>query len=193
MRQRWRETLTGIGLEVEGVENPAEALKPFKVARVVTAERHPQADKLRVLTVDTGDGEELQVVCGAPNARAGLVGVFGGPGTYVPGSDFVLKKAAIRGVESNGMMCSARELQLGEDHDGIIELPEDAPVGTSFADYAGLDDAVFDVAITPNRQDCMGVRGIARDLAAAGLGALKPLACSSDRGRLRQSCRNPHR
>jgi phenylalanyl-tRNA synthetase beta chain len=169
------ETLTRIGLEVEGVDNPAEALKPFKVAKVLTAERHPQADKLQVLTVDTGSGEALQVVCGAPNARAGLVGVFGGPGTYVPGSDFTLKKAAIRGVESNGMMCSARELQLGEDHDGIIELPADAPVGTSFADYAGLDDAVFDVAVTPNRQDCMGVRGIARDLAAAGLGTLKPL------------------
>jgi phenylalanyl-tRNA synthetase beta chain len=169
------ETLTRIGLEVEGVENPAEALRPFKVARVLTAERHPQADKLQVLTVETGDGQALQVVCGAPNARAGLVGVFGGPGTYVPGSDFILKKAAIRGVESNGMMCSARELQLGEDHEGIIELPADAPVGTSFADYAGLDDAVFDVAITPNRQDCMGVRGIARDLAAAGVGKLKPL------------------
>jgi phenylalanyl-tRNA synthetase beta chain len=169
------ETLTRIGLEVEGVENPAEALKPFTIARVMTAERHPQADKLQVLTVDTGSGDALQVVCGAPNARAGLVGVFGGPGTYVPGSDFTLKKAAIRGVESNGMMCSARELQLGEDHDGIIELPADAPVGTSFADYAGLDDAVFDVAITPNRQDCMGVYGIARDLAAAGIGTLNPL------------------
>jgi len=169
------ETLTRIGLEVEGVDNPAEALKPFRIARVVTAERHPQADKLQVLTVDTGEGQALQVVCGAPNARAGLVGVFGGPGTYVPGSDFVLKKAAIRGVESNGMMCSARELELGEDHEGIIELPADAPVGASFADYAGLDDAVFDVAITPNRQDCMGVRGIARDLAAVGLGTLKPL------------------
>jgi phenylalanyl-tRNA synthetase beta chain len=170
------DTLTRIGLEVEGVENPAEALMPFKVAKVLTAERHPQADKLQVLTVDTGDGgAPLQVVCGAPNAREGLIGVFGGPGTYVPGSDFILKKAAIRGVESNGMMCSARELQLGEDHDGIIELPADAPVGTSFADYAGLDDAVFDVSITPNRQDCMGVRGIARDLAAAGMGTLKPL------------------
>ena len=169
------DTLTRIGLEVEGVENPAEALRPFTVARVLTAERHPQADKLQVLTVDTGSGDALQVVCGAPNARAGLVGVFGGPGTYVPGSDFTLKKAAIRGVESNGMMCSARELRLGEDHDGIIELPADAPVGTSFADYAGLDDAIFDVSITPNRQDCMGVRGIARDLAAAGIGKLKPL------------------
>jgi len=169
------DTLTRIGLEVEGVENPAEALKAFRIAKVLTAKRHPQADKLQVLTVDTGEGEPLQVVCGAPNARAGLVGVFGGPGTYVPGSDFTLKKAAIRGVESNGMMCSARELQLGEDHEGIIELPADAPIGASFTDYAGLDDAVFDMAITPNRQDCMGVRGIARDLAAAGLGTLKLL------------------
>jgi phenylalanyl-tRNA synthetase beta chain len=169
------ETLTRIGLEVEGVANPAEALRPFRIARVLTAEPHPQADKLQVLTVDAGDGP-LQVVCGAPNARAGLVGVFGAPGAYVPGSGITLKVAAIRGVESNGMMCSSRELELGDDHDGIIELPEDAPVGASYADWAGLDDAVIDVAITPNRQDCMGVRGIARDLAAAGLGTLKPLA-----------------
>ncbi len=168
------EKLTGIGLEVEDVSNPAEALKPFKVAKVLTATSHPQADKLQVLSVDAGDGP-MQVVCGAPNARAGMLGVFGGPGTYVPGSDMTLKQATIRGVESNGMMCSARELQLGEDHEGIIELPADAPVGKSYADYAGLDDTVFDVAITPNRQDCMGVRGIARDLAAAGLGELKPL------------------
>jgi len=167
--------LTAIGLEVEGLTNPAEALSPFKVARVLTADKHPQADKLQVLTVDAGDGP-VQVVCGAPNARAGLVGVFGAPGDYIPGSDLTLKVAAIRGVESRGMMCSARELQLGEDHSGIIELPEDAPVGTSFVDYAGLGDPVFDVAITPNRQDCMGVRGIARDLAAAGMGELKPLA-----------------
>ncbi len=167
--------LTQIGLEVEGIENPAEALAPFVVAKVLSAAPHPQADKLQVLSVDTGEGEPLQVVCGAPNARAGMIGVFGGPGTYVPGSDMTLKKAAIRGVESNGMMCSVRELMLGEEHDGIIELPADAPVGASFADYAGIDDPVFDVAITPNRQDCMGVRGIARDLAAAGLGTLKPL------------------
>jgi phenylalanyl-tRNA synthetase beta chain len=167
--------LTQIGLEVEGIENPAEALEPFKVAKVLSAVPHPQADKLQVLSVDTGAGDPLQVVCGAPNARAGMIGVFGGPGAYVPGSDMTLKKAAIRGVESNGMMCSVRELQLGEEHDGIIELPADAPVGARFADYAGLDDPVFDVAITPNRQDCMGVRGIARDLAAAGLGTLKPL------------------
>ena len=168
------EKLTSIGLEVEEVSNPAEALKPFKVARVLTAGPHPQADKLQVLSVDTGSGEPLQVVCGAPNARAGMLGVFGGPGTYVPGSDMTLKLATIRGVESNGMMCSARELELGDNHDGIIELPADAPVGASYADYAGLDDAVFDVAITPNRQDCMGVHGIARDLAAAGLGTLRP-------------------
>ena len=173
---RVAETLTRIGLEVESVDNPAAALAPFKVARVISASPHPQADKLQVLSVDTGAGEPLQVVCGAPNARAGLVGVFGGPGTYVPGSDFTLKLATIRGVESNGMMCSNRELELGDDHDGIIELPADAPVGTSFADYAGLDDPLFDVAITPNRQDCMGVRGIARDLAAAELGTLRPLA-----------------
>ena len=170
------ETLTSIGLEVESVTNPAELLGPFRIARVLTAAPHPQADKLQVLTVDSGEGEPLQVVCGAPNARAGLVGVFGGAGTFVPGPAFTLGKATIRGVESNGMMCSARELQLGEDHDGIIELPADAPVGRGYAEWAGLDDALFDVAITPNRQDCMGVRGIARDLAAAGLGTLRPLA-----------------
>uniref|UniRef100_UPI001575836C YtpR family tRNA-binding protein n=1 Tax=Sphingomonas bacterium TaxID=1895847 RepID=UPI001575836C len=169
------ETLTRVGLEVEGVHNPGEALAAFTVARVLTAERHPQADKLQVLSVDAGNGP-IQVVCGAPNARAGLVGVFGAPGTYVPGADITLKVASIRGVESNGMMCSARELKLGEEHDGIIELPADAPVGARYADYAGLVDPVIDVAITPNRQDCMGVRGIARDLAAAGLGTLKPLA-----------------
>jgi phenylalanyl-tRNA synthetase beta chain len=168
--------LTRIGLEVEGVENPAEKLVPFTVARVLTAEQHPQADKLQVLTVDAGGGEMLQVVCGAPNARAGMLGVFGPPGAYVPGSDMTLKVAAIRGVESRGMMCSVRELELGDEHDGIIELPADAPVGAAFAVYAGLDDPVIDVAVTPNRQDAMGVYGIARDLAAAGLGALKPIA-----------------
>ncbi|TXH17210.1 MAG: phenylalanine--tRNA ligase subunit beta [Gammaproteobacteria bacterium] len=168
------DALNRIGLEVEGVENPAEKLKGFTVAKVLTAERHPQADKLQVLTVDAGHGP-LQVVCGAPNARAGLVGVFGVEGAVVPANGMVLRKAAIRGVESNGMMCSTRELELGEDHDGIIELPGDAPIGTAFSDYAALNDPVIDVAITPNRQDCMGVRGIARDLAAAGLGTLKPL------------------
>ncbi len=175
------EALTRIGLEVEGVHNPGDALKAFRVAKVLTAERHPQADKLQVLSVDAGDGP-MQVVCGAPNARAGLVGVFGPPGAYVPGLDVTLKVAAIRGVESNGMMCSTRELELGEDHDGIIELPADAPVGTAFPDYAGLNDAVIDISVTPNRQDCMGVRGIARDLAAAGLGTLKPLAVTAVAG-----------
>ncbi|MEA1085961.1 phenylalanine--tRNA ligase subunit beta [Sphingomonas sp. CD22] len=175
------DTLTRIGLEVEGVHNPGDALKAFRVAKVLSAERHPQADKLQVLSVDAGDGP-LQVVCGAPNARAGLVGVFGAPGAYVPGLDVTLKVAAIRGVESNGMMCSTRELELGEDHDGIIELPADAPVGTPYPDYAGLNDAVIDISVTPNRQDCMGVRGIARDLAAAGLGTLKPLAIEAVAG-----------
>ncbi|UYY57474.1 phenylalanine--tRNA ligase subunit beta [Sphingomonas sp. S2-65] len=172
------EALTRVGLEVEGVENPAERLTGFRVARVLTADRHPQADKLQVLSVDTGDGAPLQVVCGAPNARAGLIGVLGLPGATVPANGMQLKVSAIRGVESNGMMCSTRELELGEDHDGIIELPQDAPVGTAFADYAQLGDPVIDVSITPNRQDCMGVRGIARDLAAAGLGTLKPLQVS---------------
>ncbi len=168
------EALTRVGLEVEGVHNPGAALAAFRIARVLTAERHPQADKLQVLSVDAGDGP-VQVVCGAPNARAGMVGVFGPPGAYVPGSGITLKVAAIRGVESNGMMCSARELEIGEGHDGIIELPGDAPVGEAYPRWAGLDDPVFDVSVTPNRPDCMGVRGVARDLAAAGLGVLRPL------------------
>ncbi|MBA2467098.1 MAG: phenylalanine--tRNA ligase subunit beta [Sphingomonas sp.] len=167
--------LTSIGLEVEEMSNPAKALAPFKVARVLSAVKHPQADKLQVLSVDAGDGP-VQVVCGAPNARAGMLGVFGPPGAYVPGSDLTLKVAAIRGVESHGMMCSVRELELGDEHEGIIELAGDAPVGANYAAYAGLDDPVFDVAVLPNRPDCMGVRGIARDLAAAGIGTLKPLA-----------------
>jgi len=166
--------LNDIGLEVEGVENPAEKLTGFRVAKVLSAAPHPQADKLQVLSVDAGDGP-MQVVCGAPNARAGLLGVFGLPGATVPANGMVLRVAAIRGVESNGMMCSTRELELGDDHEGIIELPADAPIGTTFADYAKLDDPVIEVSITPNRQDCMGVRGIARDLAAKGVGTLRPL------------------
>ena len=166
--------LTNIGLEVEGVESPAEKLGAFRIARVLTADPHPQADKLQVLTVDAGDGP-LQVVCGAPNARAGLIGVFGSEGAVVPVNGMVLKKTAIRGVESKGMMCSFRELELGEDHDGIIDLDPEAPIGQVYAQWAGLDDPVIDVSITPNRQDCMGVRGIARDLAAAGLGTLNAI------------------
>jgi len=167
------DALTRVGLEVEGVADPAARLKGFTIARVLTADRHPQADKLQVLRVDTGTGDPVQVVCGAPNARAGLVGVFGAPGTYVPGIDVTLRAAAIRGVESHGMMCSKRELELSDEHEGIIDLPADAPVGSDFVTWAGLDDLVIDVAITPNRQDCMGVRGIARDLAALGLGTLR--------------------
>jgi phenylalanyl-tRNA synthetase beta chain len=170
-------TLNAIGLEVEGIDDPAEKLAGFRVARVLTAGRHPDADKLQVLTVDAGDGQPLQVVCGAPNARAGLIGVLGLPGAVVPANGMALKVAAVRGVESNGMMCSTRELGLGEDHEGIIELPADAPIGAGFAEYHGADP-VFDVAITPNRPDCMGVYGIARDLAAAGLGILKPIAAA---------------
>ena len=167
--------LNAIGIEVEDLEDPAEKLAGFRVAHVLTAGPHPDADKLQVLSVDTGEGDPLQVVCGAPNARAGMKGVLGLPGATVPANGMVLRKSAIRGVESNGMMCSVRELELGEDHEGIIELPEDAPVGTSFAEYQA-SSPIFDVAITPNRPDCMGVFGIARDLAAAGIGTLKATA-----------------
>ncbi|RYY32497.1 MAG: hypothetical protein EOP59_19075 [Sphingomonadales bacterium] len=164
--------LNAIGHEVEGLDDPAERFAGFVVAKVLTAARHPDADKLQVLTVDAGDGQPLQVVCGAPNARAGMKGVLGLPGAKVPANGMELRKSAIRGQESNGMMCSVRELELGDEHDGIIELPEDAPVGTAFATY-NRASPVFDVAITPNRPDCMGVQGIARDLAAAGIGTLK--------------------
>ncbi len=169
------DALNAIGLEVEGVEDPATRLAGFRIAHVISAAPHPDADKLQVLMVDTGDGQPLQVVCGAPNARSGMKGVLGLPGAVVPANGMVLRKSAIRGVESNGMMCSTRELELGDDHDGIIELPEDAPVGTDFATYHG-SDPVIEVAVTPNRPDCMGVYGIARDLAAKGLGTLKPIA-----------------
>ena len=166
--------LNRIGHEVEGIDDPAQKLGGFRVAHVLTAAPHPDADKLQVLTVDTGQGDPLQVVCGAPNARAGMKGVLGLPGAVVPANGMELRKSAIRGVESNGMMCSVRELELGDEHDGIIELPADAPVGQSFADYHDTSP-VFDVAITPDRPDCMGVQGIARDLAAAGLGTFKPV------------------
>ncbi len=166
------ERLTMTGLEVERVDDKA-ALKPFVIAKVLTAARHPDADKLQVLTVDAGDGKPVQVVCGAPNARAGLIGAFARPGTYVPGIDVTLGVGKIRGVESHGMMCSERELQLSDEHNGIIELPQDAPVGTRFATYAHLDDPVIEINLTPNRPDATGVYGIARDLAASGLGRLK--------------------
>lgn len=166
------EKLTMIGLEVEHVDDKSE-FAPFTIARVLTAAKHPNADKLQVLTVDAGDGKPVQVVCGAPNARAGLIGAFAAPGTYVPGIDLELSVGQIRGVESFGMMCSERELEMSDEHDGIIDLPAGAPVGTSFAAYAGLDDPMIEIGLTTNRPDCAGVHGIARDLAAAGLGTLK--------------------
>ena len=167
------DTLTMIGLELEGVEDRAAKLAPFKVGYVVEAKQHPDADRLRVCIVDTGSAR-VQVVCGAPNARTGMKGVFAPAGTVIPGTGDLLKPGIIRGQASNGMLCSAREMGLGEDHDGIIDLPADAPVGEPFAKVLGLDDPIIDIAVTPNRADCLGVRGIARDLAAAGLGKLKP-------------------
>ncbi len=167
------ERLTMLGLEVESVEDPASALSGIIVGHVLEANQHLNADRLRVCKVDTGKGA-IQVVCGAPNARAGLKVALALPGTVIPASGETLKKGAIRGQESQGMMCSTRELKLGEDHDGIIELDAATPVGAPLTDVLALDP-VIDIAITPNRADCLGVRGVARDLAAAGLGTLKPL------------------
>lgn len=167
------ETLTAIGLEVESVSNPAAELEAFTVAEVLEAEQHPDADRLKVCKVKTAT-ETLQIVCGAANARAGIKVALAQEGTIIPNGEFKIKKSKIRGVESNGMMCSARELNLGDDHEGIIELPQDSVIGAPIAEAMGLDDAVIDIAITPNRGDCLGVYGIARDLAAAGLGTLKP-------------------
>jgi phenylalanyl-tRNA synthetase beta chain len=169
--------LTLIGLEVESLEDPAAKLKDFIIAQVLEARPHPNADKLRVCMVETGSGT-VQVVCGAPNARAGLIGVFAAPGTYVPGIDLTLSKATIRGVDSAGMLCSERELELSSEHGGIIDLPEvmRTRVGERFADAMGLADPVIEIAVTPNRPDCLGVHGIARDLAAAGLGKLKKVS-----------------
>ncbi len=164
--------LNVIGLEVEGVEDRAAAFAPFRIVKVVSAEKHPNADRLRVCMVDTGDGPPVQVVCGAPNARAGMHGVFAPAGTLIPGTGAKLEKGVIRGVESNGMLLSERELGLSDSHDGIVDLPDTAPVGQPYATYAGLDDAVVDIAVTPNRPDALGVAGIARDLAAAGLGTV---------------------
>src|ERR1700719_1117801 len=175
--------LTMIGLEVENVENKAKALAPFTIARVISAEQHPNADRLRVCMVDTGDGgAPVQVVCGAPNARAGLGSVFSAPGAFIPGKNITLGVGTIRGVESRGMLCSAAELQISEDHDGIMELPADAPIGTAYAEWAGLGDPVFEINLTPNRQDCTGVHGIARDLATADMGKFKDPAIKPVKG-----------
>jgi len=166
--------LTMIGLEVEHLEDKAALLAPFTIARVISAEKHPNADKLRLCMVDPGNGTApVQVVCGAPNARSGMIGVFSPAGTFIPGKNITLSVSTIRGVESRGMLCSEAELQLSENHDGIMELPADAPVGKPYADWAGLGDPVFEINLTPNRQDCTGVHGIARDLAAAGMGKFK--------------------
>lgn len=166
--------LTDIGLEVDSVDD-RKNFDVFLIAKVLTAKKHPDSDHLQILSVDTGADKPLQVVCGAPNAHAGLIGVFAPPGAYIPGLDVTLSVGKIRGVESFGMMCSERELELSNEHNGIIELSEDAPVGTAFAAYYHLNDPVIDVGLTPNRPDCTGVYGIARDLAASGIGKLKPL------------------
>ena len=178
------DTLTRVGLEVESVDDPSRKYDGFVVASVIEAKPHPNADRLKVCIVDAGGGP-VQVVCGAPNARTGMKGVFSPVGTYIPGKKITLAKGVIRGVESNGMLCSAAELELSDDHEGIIELPDDAPVGVAYARFAGFDDPVIDVAVTPNRPDATGVAGIARDLAAAGLGSLtapapKPLPGAFD-------------
>ncbi len=177
------ETLTRIGLEVEGVDEPAKKLDGFTVARVIAAGPHPNADRLRVCSVDIGRGPPVQVVCGAPNARTGMRSVFSPPGTFIPGKKITLGAGVIRGVESNGMLCSEAELEVSEDQGGIIDLPEDAPVGTAYAAYAGLDDPVIDINLTPNRPDAAGVYGIARDLAAAGLGRLKAVSPTAVTGK----------
>ena len=167
------DTLTRIGLELEGVENRGAPLAPFRIAHVVEAVPHPNADRLRACKVDAGDGI-VSVVCGAPNARTGMKAVFAAPGAYIPGTGVTLKVGEIRGVQSAGMLLSAREMGLGDDHAGIMDLPVDAPVGESYARWAGLDDPVIEIGVTPNRGDCFSVRGVARDLAAAGIGTLKP-------------------
>ena len=165
--------LTMIGLEVERVEDKATAFAPFTIARVISAEQHPNADRLRVCMVDTGSGDPVQVVCGAPNARAGMIGVFSPPGSFIPGKNLTLGVGKIRGVESRGMLVSEFELQISDNHEGIIDLPADAPIGERYATWAGLDDPVIEINLTPNRPDCTGVSGIARDLAAAHMGTLK--------------------
>jgi phenylalanyl-tRNA synthetase beta chain len=177
------ETLTMIGLEVERVEDRARQLAPFIIARVISAVQHPNADRLRVCMVDTGSGDPVQVVCGAPNARAGMKSVFSPPGTYIPGKNMTLGVGTIRGVESRGMLCSGMELQLSEDHEGILDLPDDAPVGVPYATWAKLDDPVIEINLTPNRPDCAGVVGIARDLSAAVIGTLKNVAVKQVEGK----------
>ena len=175
--------LTMVGLEVERVEDKAALLKPFVIANVISAEKHPNADRLRVCMVDTGDGKPIQVVCGAPNARAGMKGVFGLPGTFIPGKNMTLEVGKIRGVESRGMLMSEAELQISDDHDGIIDLPADAPLGKSYIEWTGAAEPVIEINLTPNRPDCTGVNGIARDLGAAGIGTFKDRAPNPVKGK----------
>ena len=166
-------TLSAIGIEVEGIEDRGAALADFRIARVIEAVQHPNADRLRMLRVDVGDGVERSVVCGAPNARTGMLGVAALPGHFIPGTGITLKAGEIRGVKSEAMMLSMREMGLGDDHSGIVDLPDDAPPGARYVDYAGLDDPIIEIKVTPNRGDALSIRGVARDLAAAGLGSLK--------------------
>ncbi len=181
--EKLAEKLTMIGLEVENLEDKAKLLQPFTIARVISAEQHPNADRLRVCMVDTGSGgAPVQVVCGAPNARTGLISVFSPPGTFIPGKNITLSVGTIRGVESRGMLCSEAELELSENHDGIMELPANAPLGKSYAEWAGLGDPVIEINLTPNRPDCTGVHGIARDLAAADMGRFKDPAIKPVKG-----------
>ncbi len=183
------EALTVIGHEVDSVANPGDPLASFTICKVIKTHPHPNADSLQVCRVATwpdgrgGRQEEVEVVCGAPNARSGLIGVFAPPGSWIPGTEMMLKEATIRGVTSSGMLCSERELMISDEHDGIIELPSDAPLGMAYADWVGLNDPVIDLDVTPNRPDALGVRGIARDLAAHGIGTMKPRTRPSIEGR----------
>ena len=174
--------LTMIGLEVERIEDKAKLFAPFVIARVTEAKQHPNADRLRVCMVDTGTGAPIQVVCGAPNARAGMKGVFAPPGAFIPGKNTTLGVGKIRDVESRGMLVSESELQISDDHEGIIDLPDDAPVGANYAQWAGLDDPLIEINLTPNRADCTGVHGVARDLAAADMGKFKGLSIKPIKG-----------
>ena len=176
--------LTMIGLEVERIEDKAKLFAPFVIARVTEAKQHPNADRLRVCMVDTGTGDPIQVVCGAPNARAGMKGVFAPPGAFIPGKNTTLGVGKIRDVESRGMLVSEAELQISDDHQGIIDLPDDAPVGANYAQWAGLDDPLIEINLTPNRADCTGVHGVARDLAAADMGKFKGIRHQDDQGRV---------
>ena len=175
------DTLTNIGLEVEHIENKAEEFKNFTVAKVLSAEKHPDADRLKVCNVESIQGN-FQVVCGAPNAKVGMMGIFAPENTYIPGTKVNLKKSEIRGVESCGMLLSERELGISDEHDGIIELKGDHKIGDLASALYGFDDPVIEINLTPNRSDCLSVRGVARDLAAAGLGTLKELKINKVKG-----------